>query len=1513
MEVLPFSGVHYVGDSDCPDQASGADFMYDGESNCLEHGEQVQAADVEVNDLASNDKEPKEERQGEAEWTVAELPNSDGHYNGASYFEFDTEAQKFSCDSHDSVIENLNGHDFCDEPCLASETSDLIVDTIDSGLLSNNEGESSLSEPKWLEHDESFAVWVKWRGKWQAGIRCARLDWPLSTVKAKPTHDRKKYLVIFFPRTRNYSWADVLLVRPINEYPDPIAYRTHKLGVKTVKDLTLARRYIMQKLAVGMLNIIDQLHTKALVETARNVMVWKEFAMEASRCKGYSDLGRMLLKLQSMILQCCLNSNWLHNSFHSWVQQCQNANSAESVELLREELVDSILWDEVNLLPDVARQPELVSEWKNWKQEAMKWFSTSHPLPSGGDTVQQTNESPLPTGHQNSGKRAKLEVRRAESHSSQVGTQGSHQAMTLAIDAGFFGGQGIGHTSTLEREPPRVELLSEGAAINDSPGRVADTWGEIVVEAENSGVIQTKEVDATPVNVGIVRKSLDTGNKSLQCSAFIEAKGRQCVRWANDGDVYCCVHLASRFVGSAAKAEVPPPGTAPMCEGTTTLGTKCKHRSLFGSSFCKKHRPHDQMTLTLFDNKLKRKHEEIMNRSETINCKDIVLVGEVETPLQVDPISVIGREASNERSPIEMPWHSRKEYDGTEILHCIGSSPQDGSNPCLEIPKKHSLYCEKHLPSWLKRARNGKSRVISKEVFINLLRDCYSREQKLHLHHACELFYRLFKSIQSLRNPVPKEIQLQWAISEASKNVNVGEFLMKLVCREIEMLRTLWGFNVDKYTDVSSYVKESAPVPVPTDSGHDIQNTIKCKICSGKFSDEPALGAHWMDNHKKEAQWLFRGYVCAICLDSFTNKKFLETHVQERHHVQFVEQCMLYQCIACGGRFGNPEQLWLHVLSVHPANLKMSDVAQQHNMSACEDSVQRLEPGNSASVDNKNSDCQGALRRFICRFCGLKFDLLPDLGRHHQAAHMGPNSVGPRPPKRGIRFYAYRLKSGRLTRPRFRKGLGPASYRIRSRASASMKRRIQASNAVSTGEMQVQSHETEAGSLGRLAESQCSAVAKILFSEIQKTKPRPSNLDILSIARSTCCKVCLQVSLEDKYGLLPERLYLKAAKLCSEHNIVVEWHKEGFVCPKGCKPMTDPHMVSSFMILSEDVVAPRSELPADPVNHEWQMDECHFVIDSRHFKQNSLQKTFILCDDLSFGLESVPIMCVVDENLLDSLHIVRGSSDGQITGSSMPWESFKYVRKPLLARSLCPEMESLQLGCACTHSTCSPETCDHVYLFDIDYDNAKDIYGKPMHGRFPYDEKGRIILEEGHLVYECNNSCSCSRSCQNRVLQNGVQVKLEVFKAEKKGWAVRAREAILRGTFVCEYIGEVIDEQEANKRHTRYGGEGWRYFYDIDAHINDMSRFIEGQIPYVIDAMNYGNVSRYINHSCSPNLVNHQVLVESMDSQLAHIGLYASRDIDAGEELTHGYRYKLLPGEGQPCHCGASNCRGRLY
>lgn len=49
-------------------------------------------------------------------------------------------------------------------------------------------------------------------------------------------------------------------------------------------------------------------------------------------------------------------------------------------------------------------------------------------------------------------------------------------------------------------------------------------------------------------------------------------------------------------------------------------------------------------------------------------------------------------------------------------------------------------------------------------------------------------------------------------------------------------------------------------------------------------------------------------------------------------------------------------------------------------------------------------------------------------------------------------------------------------------------------------------------------------------------------------------------------------------------------------------------------------------------------------------------------------------------------------------------------------------------------------------------------------------------------------------------------------------------------------------------RIIRYEKDGYGYLYEIDAHINDMSRLIEGQAQFVIDSTNYGNVSRFINH-----------------------------------------------------------------
>ncbi|EMP23938.1 PHD finger protein 11 [Chelonia mydas] len=64
-------------------------------------------------------------------------------------------------------------------------------------------------------------------------------------------------------------------------------------------------------------------------------------------------------------------------------------------------------------------------------------------------------------------------------------------------------------------------------------------------------------------------------------------------------------------------------------------------------------------------------------------------------------------------------------------------------------------------------------------------------------------------------------------------------------------------------------------------------------------------------------------------------------------------------------------------------------------------------------------------------------------------------------------------------------------------------------------------------------------------------------------------------------------------------------------------------------------------------------------------------------------------------------------------------------------------------------------------------------------------------------IYECNLSCKCDRMrCQNRVAQHGIQVRLQVFNTDQKGWGVRCLDDIDKGTFVCTYSGRLMSRAE---------------------------------------------------------------------------------------------------------------------
>lgn len=80
-------------------------------------------------------------------------------------------------------------------------------------------------------------------------------------------------------------------------------------------------------------------------------------------------------------------------------------------------------------------------------------------------------------------------------------------------------------------------------------------------------------------------------------------------------------------------------------------------------------------------------------------------------------------------------------------------------------------------------------------------------------------------------------------------------------------------------------------------------------------------------------------------------------------------------------------------------------------------------------------------------------------------------------------------------------------------------------------------------------------------------------------------------------------------------------------------------------------------------------------------------------------------------------------------------------------------------------------------------------------------------------IFECNSKCKCNYRCTNRVVQNGIKVRLELFKTYNKGWGVRCLDDLPRGTFISIYAGNLLTEEESNLRAAECGDE---FFAELD-------------------------------------------------------------------------------------------------
>lgn len=165
------------------------------------------------------------------------------------------------------------------------------------------------------------------------------------------------------------------------------------------------------------------------------------------------------------------------------------------------------------------------------------------------------------------------------------------------------------------------------------------------------------------------------------------------------------------------------------------------------------------------------------------------------------------------------------------------------------------------------------------------------------------------------------------------------------------------------------------------------------------------------------------------------------------------------------------------------------------------------------------------------------------------------------------------------------------------------------------------------------------------------------------------------------------------------------------------------------------------------------------------------------------------------------------------------------------------------------------------------------------------------------MFIECSpNTCPIADVCSNqRIQRHESQTHLQRFMTTNKGWGIRATESMRMGTFILEYVGEVVSEKEFKHRmQTRYANDTHHYCLNLDRGM-------------VIDGHRIGGDCRFVNHSCDPNCEMQKWYVNGQ----YRMALFALKNITKGDELTYDYNFSLFnPAEGQPCKCGSENCRG---
>uniref|UniRef100_UPI00358E54F0 uncharacterized protein n=1 Tax=Myxine glutinosa TaxID=7769 RepID=UPI00358E54F0 len=273
--------------------------------------------------------------------------------------------------------------------------------------------------------------------------------------------------------------------------------------------------------------------------------------------------------------------------------------------------------------------------------------------------------------------------------------------------------------------------------------------------------------------------------------------------------------------------------------------------------------------------------------------------------------------------------------------------------------------------------------------------------------------------------------------------------------------------------------------------------------------------------------------------------------------------------------------------------------------------------------------------------------------------------------------------------------------------------------------------------------------------------------------------------------------------------------------------------------------------------------------------------------DLSCGKEPVAVSCVNEHD------------------NSLP-SNFTY------SEHCCPlPLPHFTVTCNCVDGCLNECSCRLLTARDLAY-RSDAMQSHPLPGY----SNGLLLNAIDSGLVECNVGCKCREgTCENRLVQYGLKARLQVFMTEGKGWGVRCLEDLQKGTFVCRFTGRLMLPDGASKGDGKLSSNGHCSPCDVEDGMDvqdgtSPEKPAEDLIVCCISSEKEGNVSRFLNHSCDPNLFLQSVFVDTHDIKLPWLAFFTLRDISAGTELTWDYDYQEGSSKSHkiPCLCASRKC-----